>query len=284
MRILTGVLAVAVAVAVCTAPRAADAKAEGKVVLLIERVQDLNLTDGQETKIADIRKEYKPKVQKAAKELAAFVKEEVGKIRDVLTDEQKEMLKTMKKERKGLRLKCLAHRLANLKELDLTDAELAKMKAIRKEYRPKIEKVMKKLEGLLTDEQKQAREEAINAGKKRKDVRKALNLSDEQKEKVVAVGKELVPLVRAELQEIRDVLTKEQKAKLQEFKKERKERVRDRLAHRIQNFKKLNLTDDQKTKIREIRKEYRPKVQEAGNKLRGTIRKELEAIVAVIKG
>jgi len=53
------------------------------------------------------------------------------------------------------------------------------------------------------------------------------------------------------------------------------------LAARIQD---LNLTDEQETKIADIRKEYRPKVQEAGNKLRATVREEVEAILAVIKG
>jgi hypothetical protein len=33
----------------------------------------------------------------------------------------------------------------------------------------------------------------------------------------------------------------------------------------------------------EIQKEYRPKVQEANNKLRATVRDEVEAIVAVLK-
>ena len=60
----------------------ADPKAEGG---LLERIQDLNLTDEQEAKIADIRKEYRPKVQEAAKELAGIVKEEVEKVRAVLT-------------------------------------------------------------------------------------------------------------------------------------------------------------------------------------------------------
>jgi hypothetical protein len=34
----------------------------------------------------------------------------------------------------------------------------------------------------------------------------------------------------------------------------------------------------------EIHKKSRPKVQEAGNKLHGAVREEVEAIVAVIKG
>jgi Spy/CpxP family protein refolding chaperone len=53
------------------------------------------------------------------------------------------------------------------------------------------------------------------------------------------------------------------------------------LAERIQD---LSLTDEQEANIADIRKEYRPKVQEAGNKLRATVREEVEAIVAVIKG
>jgi hypothetical protein len=56
------------------------------------------------------------------------------------------------------------------------------------------------------------------------------------------------------------------------------------MAHRVANAKDLDLTDDQKTKITDIRKEFRPKVHEAGNKLRGIIREEVDAVQAVIKG
>jgi Spy/CpxP family protein refolding chaperone len=101
---------------------------------------------------------------------------------------------------------------------------------------------------------------------------------------VQAVGKEVAPLVREEIEQIRDVLSAEQKEKLQDLKEERPERVRDRLAHRIANLNDLNLSEDQKTRIADIRKDYRPKVHEAGNKLRGNVREEVEAIVAVIKG
>jgi Spy/CpxP family protein refolding chaperone len=55
------------------------------------------------------------------------------------------------------------------------------------------------------------------------------------------------------------------------------------MAHRIANLKDLNLTEEQKTQITDIRKEYRPKVQENGNKLRATVREEVEQIVAVLK-
>jgi Spy/CpxP family protein refolding chaperone len=143
---------------------------------------------------------------------------------------------------------------------------------------------MKELGGILTDEQKKARQDALKAGKKRKEVLASLNLTDDQKEKVATVCKELVTIVREEMEKIRDVLTEEQNTKLSELKDERKEHVRDRFACRVANLKSLDLTDEQKAKLMEIRKEYRPKIHEAGNKLRAAIREEIESIVAVMKG
>jgi len=287
MRTLLAVAALAVGVSGFAAlpVSAEEKKAEPKAVgLIVEWVQDLNLTDEQEAKIADIRKECKPKVQEAAKDLAGVTKEEMEKIGAVLTAEQREKLKEAKEDRKELRAERLAERIAHMDELDLTDAEVAKIADIRKEYHPKIVKAMESLKGILSDDQKKAREEALKDGKKRKEVIEALKLTDEQKEKMEAVGKELRSLVHEELTQMRDVLTEGQKEKLDEFKEERKERVRDRMAHRISNLKDLNLTEDQKTQIADIRKEYRPKVHEAGNKLRATVREEVEAILAVIKG
>jgi Spy/CpxP family protein refolding chaperone len=279
------VLVVALAGAVCADPRFADVTAEQKVVgvVLVEQIQDLNLTDEQQAKLADIRKEYQPKVQEAGKELAAAVKEEVEKARAVLTPEQKQKLETLKEERAERREGCLAHRIAHLMDLDLTDTEMTKIGDIRKEFRPKIEKAMKELEGFLTDTQKKAREEALKAGKNRKEILESLKLTDDQRAKVLAVGKEVATLVREEMEKIQDVLTEEQKEKLQDLKEETRERVRDRMAHRIANLKELNLTDEQKTKLADIRKEYRPKIHEAGNKLRAAVREEVEKIVAVLK-
>ena len=279
MRTLSTVLALAVLM-----PLGARLAAEDVKEVVVERIQDLNLTDEQETKIADIIKDYRPKNEEAAKDLAALVKEEVEKVRAVLTPEQREKLDTFKEERKESREDCLAHRIAHLKELDLTDDELTKIGEIRTEYRPKMVKAMKGLEGLLSDDQRKAREEALNAGKKRKEVLESLKLTADQKEKVTTVAKEVATLFREEVEKIQDVLTAGQKEKLQELSEERKEQVRDRMAHRAANLKDLNLTDEQKTKIAEIRKEYRPKIHEAGNKLRASVREEAQMIVAVIKG
>src|SRR5262249_39218 len=148
--------------------------------------QDLNLTDAQEANIADIRKEYRPKVQEAAKNLSTLVKEEVEKVEAVLTPEQKRKLAEFKEERKELRAERLAEAMAHLEELELTDAEVAKITEIRKECHPKIEKAMQGLEGLLTDDQKKARLEALEAGKNRKEVIASLKLTDDQKAKLEA--------------------------------------------------------------------------------------------------
>jgi Spy/CpxP family protein refolding chaperone len=285
MRTLLAIVALVVGTALyASLPAAAEQKADKEVaVVLVERIQDLNLTDDQEAKIADIRKENRPKVEDAAKDLAALVKGEVEKARGVLTDDQKTKLAAMKDEREDLREERLAERIAHLEQLDLTDAETVKIAAIRQEYQPQIVKALESLKGTLTDDQRKAREEALTAGKTRKEVIAALKLTDDQKEKVEAAGKELRTLVRAEMEKMRDVLNDGQQAKLEEFKQERKENVRDRKANAIMNFKDLNLTDDQKSQIVNIRMDFRPKVHEAGNKLRATVREEVDAILAVLK-
>jgi Spy/CpxP family protein refolding chaperone len=285
MRTLTVVLTLLVALAVGANRYAADEpQSDGKGVGPGERSQDLNLTDDQEARIADIRKECRPKVEEAAKELAAVAHEEMEKVRAVLTPQQKEKLQALKDEHKEHRFEGLSHRIAHLKDLDLTEAEITQIRDIRKEFHPRIAKAMEGLKGILSDEQKKAREEALRAGKRRKELLAALNLTEEQKEKVAAVGKEMHAAVREELEKIRSVLTEEQEAKLAELKDERRERVRDRMACMVSNFKDLNLSDEQKTALADIRKEYRPKIQEAGNKLRAVVREEVTMILAVIRG
>jgi Spy/CpxP family protein refolding chaperone len=276
-------LSTVLAVAALLALGARLAAYQEKTVVVVERIQDLNLTDEQEAKIADIVKDFRTKNADALKELGTAVKEEMEKVGAVLTAEQKAKLETLKEERKETREECLAHRIANLKELDLTDDELAKIGEIRAEFRPKIVKAVKEMEGLLSDEQKKARQEGLKAGKKRKEILESLRFTDDQKAKVAAVCKEVGSLVREEAEKVRDVLTASHKEQLQELKDERKEHVRDRIAHRIANLKDLNLTDEQKTKLADIRKEYRPKIQEAGNKLRAAAREEIEMILAVVK-
>jgi Spy/CpxP family protein refolding chaperone len=287
MKTLCTVVTLIVGLSVCPKLVAADdppgERGERARERMAETMADLNLTDEQETKIADVRKENRPKIQEAAKELAALVKDEVEKVREVLTAEQKEKLRAFKEERKERRIEGLAARICHLRDLDVTDAEIAQIEEIREGVRPKVESLMKDLSRVLTDEQREAREKALKAGESRREVRESLNLSGEQREKVESIGKELVGVVRDELEKMRSVLSSEQQEQLATGKEERKDRVRDRLACAIVNFNDLGLTDEQKTKIGAIRQEFRPKVQEAGNKLRAAIREEVSQVLSVIR-
>jgi Spy/CpxP family protein refolding chaperone len=259
---------------------AQDKGVKGRVV---ERFEELNLTEEQEAKIAEIRKDFRPKVEEAAKELAALIKDEVEKVHGVLTPEQKTKIAELKEERREHRAEGLSERVARVEFLELTDGEMNKITEIRKDFRPKIAKALEGLDGVLSEAQRAARDEGLKAGKKHREVIASLNLTADQKTKVEAVCKEVGAIIREEMEKIRDVLTAAQEEKLAELKDERPERCRDRMAHRIANHKELNLTDEQKAKIGEIRTEFRPKVHEAGNKARAAVRGELEQIIAVIK-
>src|SRR5262249_46948183 len=128
MKALMAVVALVVGLAVYAAlPAAAEQQGGGEPGILAERLQDLRLTDAQEAKSADIRRDYRPKVVEAGKGLVGLLKEEVEKVRGVLTAEQKTKLADLKEERKEHREDCLAHAIARLQELDLTDAEMTKI-------------------------------------------------------------------------------------------------------------------------------------------------------------
>jgi len=270
--------------AALSAPLTAQENREGVGQGLADRMHDLNLTEEQEAKIAEIRKEARPKVEEAAKECAGLGKEEMDKIRQVLNPNQTQKLAALREERKEHRIGGLAARIAHLADLDLTDAELAQIQDIHNQYRPKIEQAMEGFRGILTDEQRKVREEGVKAGKKHSEIVASLNLTGEQKEKMATVRKEVGTLVREELEKMRDVLSAEQQEKLAELKDERRDRARDRVACAIANATDLGLTDQQKSQIAAIRMECRPKIHEAGNKLRAAVRDEVGAIVAVIKG
>jgi Spy/CpxP family protein refolding chaperone len=277
---LSTVLAVAALLALGAKLAAQEARGEK---FLVVTFQDLHLTDAQEAKIAQIMKGFSTKNADALKELKSIAKEEMEKLSAVLTPAQKAKLETLKEERKEAREECVAHRLAHLKDLDLTDDEMTKIKEIRSEFRPKFEKAAKSLEGLLSDQQKKAREEGLKAGMKRKEILASLKLTADQTQKIETVAKELGSLVRDEAEKVRDVLTASQKEQLGELKDERREHVRDRMAHHLTNLKDLNLNDEQKSKLAAIRKEYRPRIHEAGNRVRAAIREEMQEILAVIK-
>jgi Spy/CpxP family protein refolding chaperone len=118
-----------------------------------------------------------------------------------------------------------------LEGLDLTDEQKAKVAEVRKEFGPKLAEFQKKSDGILTDEQKKDRAEAMkeakSAGKSPREsyqaVQEAMKLTDEQKSQMREIGKERGGVEKEMRSKIMEILTPEQREqvekKIQELKK-----------------------------------------------------------------
>jgi periplasmic protein CpxP/Spy len=119
-----------------------------------------------------------------------------------------------------------------LRGLKLTDEQKAKVEAIDKEFAPKRKALWDKSEGILTADQKKAREEAVKkakeANKNPREVmeaaREAVKLTDEQKKQRAENRKETEALNKEYMEKINPLLTPEQQAKLKERRENRRER------------------------------------------------------------
>ncbi len=111
-----------------------------------------------------------------------------------------------------------------LKDLTLTDEQQAQLKELKEKFGPKFQELSKQKQSLLTDEQRkamvEARKEAIEAGKKGKEVMQAvldaLNLTDEQEAKWKDLQQAQRELQKEVREAVMEILTDEQKAQLQE--------------------------------------------------------------------
>lgn len=118
------------------------------------------------------------------------------------------------------------------KDVTPTDDQKAKLAEIEKEFAAKITAAQKKVDSILTDDQKKARAEAKKAanaaGKKGKeaqaDIEAAMKLSNEQKKQLGEAEGELREVQAQVRQRIMGLLTDEQKAKLPPPKKPKKEK------------------------------------------------------------
>ena len=108
----------------------------------------------------------------------------------------------------------------------LTDEQQTKLEEVKKEFSPKVSELLDKKNGILTADQKKARADAVKAakaeGKKGKDLtsagEEAMKLSDDQKEQMAAVDKDLQALNKEIRGKITEFLTDEQKASLKKKK------------------------------------------------------------------
>jgi Spy/CpxP family protein refolding chaperone len=115
-----------------------------------------------------------------------------------------------------------------VRNLDLTDAQKAKIEEIKKEFGPKLKAAQEKQDSILTEEQKKARAEAFQKAREsgqgfqnmRETLEKALNLSDSQKKDMEAARTAFAELSRAILEKVTPLLTPEQKEKLEKARQE----------------------------------------------------------------
>ncbi len=109
-----------------------------------------------------------------------------------------------------------------LEGLDLTADQKGQVEKIRKEFEPKLDALRKKIAEVLTPEQRRAQAEAMKAakqaGKKGADakrmVEEAVKLTDDQKQKLAELRKEMSALEKEARAQIMNLLTPEQREKV----------------------------------------------------------------------
>lgn len=111
------------------------------------------------------------------------------------------------------------------KDITLTDEQKTKVAEIEKEFGPKMKELREKLDKIMTEEQKKARQEVLKEarekgkdGKKGKElaeaVKNAMKLSEEQQKQYDETDKQILALRQQILEKVKPILTDEQKAKL----------------------------------------------------------------------
>jgi acetyl esterase len=108
--------------------------------------------------------------------------------------------------------------------VEFNQQQQSKIEKLRAEYVPKLTQLREQLNGVYTREQRQARRDAMraarDAGKSLREARaeidKAVNLTDEQKEKIAALQKQQAQLTAAVREKIVALLTKEQRQHIQQ--------------------------------------------------------------------
>ena len=178
--------------------------------------------------------------------------------------------------------------------LNLTEDQKSKMAELRKEYGSKFKEAWKKMDTVLTEEQRTARTEAMKVAKEAgektreawKKVKDAVKLTDVQKTKMAELRKETGALHKELREKMAALLTPEQKEKCEKHRKcvadhapKAGRKHHGGPEHRGMGWGRhvlegLDLTDDQKTRLKELRKEYGSKMKEAWPKMEGLLTEE----------
>ncbi len=136
---------------------------------------------------------------------------------------------TKAKKRKGAKLMPVSLAMMRierlheaLKKVDLTEEQQEQLKDLHKAIGPELKEVMGQILAVVGDEKVKTVKETVKSAKEAGKnhwqvavaVEKALDLSDEQKEKLTKVGQELMKLQRGLTKKSKAVLTTEQNEKL----------------------------------------------------------------------
>ena len=122
------------------------------------------------------------------------------------------------------------------KSITLTDDQKKQVAAINKEFGPKLAEVQKAVNGVISKEQRQARNAANKKAKadgvkgkaRNAAIQAALNLTDDQKAKMKELTKKRQDVQKAARAKFVEILTAEQKAKLPKKKgKKKKKKKKD---------------------------------------------------------
>ena len=117
-------------------------------------------------------------------------------------------------------------------EIELTAEQKKQVAAINKEFGPKLAEVQKAVNGVISKEQRQARNAANKKAKadgvkgkaRNAAIQAALNLTDDQKAKMKELTKKRQDVQKAARAKFVEILTAEQKAKLPKKKKGKKKK------------------------------------------------------------
>jgi Spy/CpxP family protein refolding chaperone len=135
-----------------------------------------------------------------------------------------------------------------LNGLNLTDQQKSKLEEIRKEFGPKLSELSKKMQGIYTEEQKKARDEAVKAAREagknfiesRKAIEDAVKLTDAQKKTMEELRKEIGEVQKKMRDKVDTLLTSEQREQLQKAQEKIRERVESLLSpEQKERLKKL---------------------------------------------
>lgn len=144
-------------------------------------------------------------------------------------DKEKKGARAKKGEKKPARQFSLADQtLKRLAKAELTDEQVSKIKALSEQHTPKVLAARKKLDSILTDEQKKQRREAFaaakKAGKNPREVITSFKLTTEQQETQEAARKEMREAQGEYIKAVFALLTPEQREKVRAERKKGSEK------------------------------------------------------------